>query len=160
MTSLGARLVVLGAALAAIGTVAPARAQLVRIPGTTVTMNAPPGFKIARGFRGLENPDTGSTITVGELPPDAYSELAQIFESPKTASSRYRDVHFTRIEQVTIGDEQIPLAIGGQKKQNKEVTRYIALLGGPKTNTNTTLINFEVADSASLGRGEIEDVLK
>ena len=140
----------------------PASAQSVRIPGTSVTMTAPAGFRIARGFNGLENPDTGSSIKLNELPPESESELAEVFSSPKTAASRfaYQGVRITRLEQISLGDRRVPLAIGEQVERKQEFRKYIAVVGGASTNTRTTMITFDIADTDPLRRDDVEAVLR
>lgn len=139
----------------------PNTARPVKIPGTTVTMNAPPGFRIARKFAGLENPDTGSTVTVREFPPATYAELAAAFASPKTAASRFdaEGVRITRIEQISAGSGQVPVAVGSQETRNKEVDKYIALFGGSDTGTKAVLVTLSIAESSEIGRSGIELLL-
>src|SRR5262245_6017454 len=83
----------------------PALAQTtVRVPGTSVTLTAPPGYRLARAFSGLENADNGSSILVAELPPEGYAELVATFSSPKTLSTKMADqgVRVTRVEPVAV----------------------------------------------------------
>ncbi len=148
---------VLGGALAR-----PVDAQLVRIPGTSVTLVAPPGFQVARKFAGLENPDTGSSITVSEFPPDSYADLAKAFSSPRTAASRFdvNGVRITRIEQIDVDSGQIPVAVGGQEVRNQEVMKYIALMGGAPMQAKTVLLTLNIADSSRIGHTGVESILK
>jgi hypothetical protein len=141
----------------------PAGAQsLARIPGTAVTMTAPAGYRISRGFSGLENPETGSSIVVAELPPEGYAQLLATFSSPKTLSSRMAadGVRVTRIEQVTVDTGQVPLAIGGQKQDGKDFTKYMTVMGGPAAQAKTVLVTFNVAPRDPLGRDTVEATLK
>ena len=79
----------LACALASLGVVSGAGAQLVKIPGTLVTLAAPQGFKVAQTFRGLENARAGSSITVEEFPASAFPELNAAFSSPKSVSTKF-----------------------------------------------------------------------
>ena len=152
----------LACALASVAFASQASAQLVRIPGTLVALSAPQGFKIARTFRGLENTREGSSITVEEFPPEMHPQIAGAFSSPKTASTRFESqgVRITRIEPLTLASGEIPLAIGGQAYNGLEFTKYIALMGGPRAGTNTVLISFNLSGTSSLGRSDVEAILR
>jgi hypothetical protein len=138
----------------------PGEAQVVRIPGTTVSMTAPPGFRVARSFPGLEDPAAGSTIVVAEYPPDRYAEVAAVFASPKTASTRYagEGVRITRIEPIAVGAAQVPLAVGSQENNGKEQTKYITVLGGGET--NAVLVTFSLSAAKPLSRSDVENVVR
>jgi hypothetical protein len=152
----------LACALASLGVVCGAGAQLVTIPGTLVTLAAPQGFKVARTFSGLENAREGSSITIEQLPLDVYPELNSAFSSPKSASTRFgpQGIRITRIEPLALDSGQIPVAIGGQDFNGREFVKYIALMGGPRAGTSTVLITFSLSGSSPLGRGDVEAVLR
>src|SRR4029079_9457505 len=106
--------------IAAVGSLllaAAASGQMVQIPNSSVAMAPLEGFRIARSFPGLEKPEDGSNITIGELPPDGYAKLAATFSSPKTASAGFaaQGISVTRIEQILVGSAQVPVAMGDQK---------------------------------------------
>lgn len=145
-----------------LGLVSAVTAQSTRVPGTSVTIAAPPGFKPSRNPPGLQNAETGSTIVIAELPSESYAEAAAVFSSPKTASTRYsaQGIRITRIEQLTIGAGQVPLAIGGQAENGREVKKYITIMGGGQSNTKTTLITFSIAPSDTLGQSDVEAALR
>jgi len=149
-------------ACSSVGLATIAHAQVVQIPGTLVALAAPQGFKVASTFRGLENARGGSSITVEELPPEAYPELNAAFSSPKSASTKFGDqgVRITRIEPLALDSGQIPLAIGGQAFNGREFTKYMALMGGPRAGTNTVLIGFNLSGTSTLGRDDVEAVLR
>jgi len=153
---------VLAFALSSLALVPAAFAQFVRIPGTTVTLTSPPGFRISRAFPGLENAQTGSTIKVEEFPPEAYTELASAFSSPKTAASRFasQGIHITRVDQLAAEAGQVPFAIGGQMENGKEVVKYLAAMGGAQTSTKTVLITFSVTSMDRLSRNDVEAVVQ
>jgi hypothetical protein len=138
----------------------PAEAQLVQIPGTTVAMNVPMGFRIARSFRGLEDPASGSTITIAEYPPEGYAEVAAVFASPKTASTRYASegARIMQIEPIAVEGGQVPLAVGSQEKNGKEQAKYITVLGGGAS--NAVLVTFNIAPTSPLGRSDVEALVR
>ena len=162
MRSAPAFVALLACGLASLAIASPANAQMVRIPGTSVAMAAPPGFKPSRNPPGLANAETGSSIVIAELPQESYAEAVAVFASPKTASTRYasQGIRFIRIEQLTIGAAQVPLAIGGQAENGREIRKYIAVMGGPQSSTKTTLITFSITRSDPLSQSDVEAALR
>ncbi|HJR69300.1 MAG TPA: hypothetical protein VKA43_04615 [Gammaproteobacteria bacterium] len=125
----------------------PARAQeRVAIRGTLVTLVPPPGFKVSRTVRGIENTETGSTITIAERSAEGYAQLAEMFTSPKSLSAGFgeQDVTIRSVRQVAVGDGYVPFAIGTQRRRGggSELVKYLALLRGDKT----TLVTFTLGD--------------
>jgi hypothetical protein len=139
-----------------------ADAQTVRIPRTNVAMTAPPGFKVAREFTGLEDPETGATIRITELAPEAYADLAAALSSPKTASDRYasQGIRITRIEPLAVGDTQAPLAIGGAEVKNQPVAKYMTVLGGASVGARTVWVVVDVPATSTLRRADVEAALQ
>jgi hypothetical protein len=137
-------------------------AQNVRIPGTSVTIAPPPGFSVSRSFAGLEHAENGSKVSFREMPVTAYSGLAEIFSSPRTASQTYRseNTRIMRIDQLDVNGKRVPLAIGDQAAGRRTVTKYMALLGGGEDNTNTLLVTFDVTDPATLSRRDVEATIR
>jgi hypothetical protein len=144
---MGSASAVTAAALAAVVLMQPAWAQdRVAIRGTLVTLVPPPGFKVSRTARGIENAETGSTITVAERSGEAYAQLAEMFKSPKNLSAGFgqQDVTIRSVRQVAVGDGYVPFAIGTQPRRGAagELVKYLALLRGDKT----TLVTFTIGD--------------
>jgi len=138
---------VVAAALLAVALVQPAGAQdRVAIRGTLVTLVPPPGFKVSRSARGIENTETGSTITIAERPGNAYAQLAEMFASPRNLSRGFdqADVTIRSVQQISVGDGYVPFAIGTQPRPagGRELVKYLALLRGDKT----TLVTFTIGD--------------
>ena len=147
-------------ALAAFAIVSPANGQqTAKIPGTSVTMAVPAEFRLARGASRLEDA-AGSSILISELPPEAYTELAATFSSPKTASNGFaaQGVKITRIKQLEVDAGQIPVAIGDQAQNGRQFKKYITVMGGQEV--NTVQITFSIAGSNSLSESDVEAVLK
>jgi hypothetical protein len=133
----------LGATLAALGQLAAGQ-ERVTIPGTSVTLTAPAGFAPARGTRGLENADTGSTITIAERPAEAYADLAARFASAKSLTAGYagQGVTIRSVRSIGVGDATVPFAVGVQSEDGRTSAKYLALLKGDKT----VLVTFTIAD--------------
>jgi hypothetical protein len=143
--------------------VAASAQQVVRIPGTTISLTAPPGFKVARNFSGLENEATGSQIMLVETPVSARAELLAAFSSPKTLSSKYasQGIRITRIEQIALDGGQAPLAIGGKAQNGREVVTYLSTFGGnPELNTMAVLATVTVSPGDTLTRTDVEALLR
>ncbi len=148
--------------LVALGLGLSAGAQSVKIPGTSVMIAAPPGYKVSRGFSGLENAESGSSVTITELPAEAYAELATLFSSPKTASKRFapEGIRIARVEPLDVDGNQIPLVIGDQRANNREFRKYLTVMGGPKANAKTVLITFNIAKADTFDREEVAAALR
>jgi hypothetical protein len=144
--------------LAAVTFVGVARAQdRVAIRGTLVSLVPPPGFKVSRKVRGIENTETGSTITIAERSGEAYAQLAEMFASPRNLSRGFGelDVTIRAVRQLSVGDRTVPFAIGTQPRPvgSGELVKYLALLRGDKTTLVTFTIddrNFTQADAEAL----------
>ena len=64
---------------AAILTITAALAQPSYPPGSRVGLTPPDGMVVSKRFSGFENPAKASSITVVEMPAEAYAELAAGF---------------------------------------------------------------------------------
>ena len=140
------------------GFASAANAEGVKIPGTLVTIAAPPGFKVSRKLIGLENAETGSSIAVAELPPEAYAELAALFESPKNLSARFasQGVRITAVKRLAVGDVQVPFATGRQSSDGKEFVKYLAVLKGDRA----VLVTFSIADARAVTESDAEAAVR
>lgn len=147
-------------AIAAVAANTSAVAQTVRIPGTSVAMTPPPGFRLARNG-GLEDA-SGSTISIAERGPEGYAETVAYFASPKTASDAFgpQGVRIIRIEQIALDTGQAPLAIGDQRQNGMQFRKYLSVLGGPSANANTVLITFSVSAPGTLRQSDVEAALR
>jgi hypothetical protein len=133
----------------------PALAQdRIAVPGTSVTLTAPPGFSRSRTPRSIENTATGSSITISERSAEAYEEMAQLFSSARELSQAYanQDVSIRSVRRL---DGGIPFAVGRQTTGGKEIVKYLALLRGDRT----VLVTFNLADS-SFTEADAEAVLR
>ena len=117
--------------------------ERVAIPGTSVSLIAPPGFTRARS--GLQHAASGSTITISETAAQAYPDLAARFSSPKSLSEGYAEQGTTirGVRRISVGDAEVPFAIGRQSTDDgQQLAKYLALLKGDKT----VLVTFTIAD--------------
>ena len=111
-----------GLALAIIASI-PIHAQPVSIPATSVALTPPAGFTLSDSFSGLENPETGSSITVTELPPESFAEISELFVSTEAAAAQFarQGISISEVKQVTTPAGSIPLAVGRQSANGIEV---------------------------------------
>lgn len=153
---MGLRFDVLAAvAVGVLAAALPANAQeRVEISGTSVTLTPPPGFT-ARA-RGLED-GAGSSVTIGERPADAYSELAELFGSAKNLSAGYaaQGVTIRSVRQIATPAGPVPFASGTQSTNGREIVKYLALLKGDKT----VLVTFNIA-GRSLSEADAEALVR
>ena len=106
-------------------------AEPVVIPGTSVAIEAPPGFTVSNTFTGLENVETRSGITINELPPEAYSDMLTLFTSFEAATDVWASQGITidQLTWLTVDNLEVPLLTGQQVMGGVEVIKYVALLG-------------------------------
>lgn len=107
----------------------------IMIPGTSVTLDAPDGFIVAGGFSGLENPGTGSSITIAEIPAEAYEEFAKVFTDFDAAIPvlAQQGVSVERATSFEVAGQQVPVLIGHQMAFDIRVEKYVALFRGDVT---------------------------
>lgn len=143
---------ILGLLLASIG---QATAAPVVIPGTTVAEIEPPaGFTISDSFAGLENIEDGSSITIFELPPEAYDELSTIFNTEESAEAALLSENIILEERflLTVEDTQVPVLRGTQQTSIGNATKYITVLEGEKT----VLVTFNIIAPAVITQAIVE----
>ena len=133
-------------------------AEPVVIPGTSVAIEAPTGFTISDTFTGLENAETRSSITVNELPPEAYSDILTLFTSFETATEAWasRGITIDQLTWLTVNDGEVPLLTGKQVMGGVEVTKYIALLEGE----NTVLVTFNIVEPSPITQDDAQMVVE
>ena len=144
-------------ALALVLAASPSAAQ-TPIPGTTVSLDTPAGFTLASAFSGLEHKQDGSTITITELPPEAYADLSEVFSSAKVASESLapRGIRIDRRDEYAVGDQQVPVLIGTERSSGGDVGKYMALFRGDVT----VLITINAFDAKVLTPAMVEATLK
>jgi hypothetical protein len=146
--------------LSCVGFASAASAELVRVPHTFVWLSPPPEFTATGAVGGFENRRAGWMIEVLELGPEVWPEYAAAFSSPESATAMFEvdEIRITRIEQLALDSGEVPLAIGVQKAFGCELVKYMALMGDG--GTATVLIMFELSRSSTLGRNDVEAVLR
>lgn len=130
-----------------------ASAELVSVPGTSVSLEPPAGFSLSEQFSGFVNPDTLSSIVITELPLEGYSEIAATFSSVETAAERFasQGIVVAEVSTIAVGGMEVPLLKGVQTISNVSVNKYIVLLRGD----TTILLVFNVTDRDRFGEAAV-----
>lgn len=134
------------------------RAAAVSIPGTSVSIDAPPGFTVSKSFSGLEKLDDGSSVLVAELPAGAYEQLSALFADLDAATAGFaqKGVRVERRESWSAGDAQVPVLIGTQQSGGVEVGKVFALYRGEMT----VLVTVNVMDAEATTPAAVKAALE
>ncbi len=126
------------------------------IPGTSVTLDGPEGFTLASAFSGLQSQD-GSSITISELPLEAYEEFLAIFSNIDAAIEAFaqQGVTIESAKTVTAADQQVPVLYGTQSVSSFDIQKYVAIIRGE----TTVLLAFNVIDPDVLTELGVEHVI-
>jgi hypothetical protein len=113
---------------------------------------------VATSFSGLQNLQDGSSITVTELPIEAYSQLLPIFMDLDAAidSFRQRGVSIERTISFSVGQQEIPALVGSQTIPDGKVGKYLALYRGDVT----VMLTFNVFDPRILTPSAVEEIIR
>ena len=129
----------------------------IAIPGTTVSMNPPLGFVLSKNFSGFENHLDSSSITITEMPKEAYVELSPLFLSLDSAAGfSARGISIVSQEDVLIAGELVSVLSGTLLVSAEEVTKYMALFEGEKT----VLVTFNIMNKDNTKKTEALSSLK
>jgi hypothetical protein len=100
---------------------------LTKIPGTTVELAPPEGFQPSKFFPGFEQPQTGATILVMEMPiPNAQNVMTQ-FSSASALKTRGMDL--IESKDITLDGRPAKLLLVAQSNQGIKSLKWIALMG-------------------------------
>ena len=103
----------------------PARAADVLFPlGSRIGFVPPPGFEISKRFPGFENPDTGSSIVVVTLPPQAYPEIES---SMTTDAVKQQGVAEDTRESLTLANGRAVLVAGMEEENGQKYRKWMFL---------------------------------
>ncbi|NEQ53309.1 MAG: hypothetical protein F6K11_24770 [Leptolyngbya sp. SIO3F4] len=131
-----------------------AQAAPIVIPGTSVSLDPPPGFTVAENFSGLENSQNGSSITINELPLEAYEQISTIFSTEETATEALlrQGIAIEEYTVLDVGEAQVPLLRGTQQAAGGAVTKYLTLFKGEAT----ILVTFNIIDPDEVTQDIVE----
>lgn len=139
-------LLALGLGVACIFMVPKVHAQTVRIPGTRVTLESPPGFSLAQQFPGLQRAELGASIMITEIPAP-YTKMKDGINAEGLAS---RGISVTAVETVSVAGREGVLMAGRQTAQGVVFEKWMLLFGDAQ-NSVMVMATFplEVADQLS-----------
>ena len=124
-----ARLLTLGMCLA-LSVPAAVTAQetggIVYLPGKTLGLTPPPGFKLSNAFSGFIDAASGNSILLVELPPGVYSEVKAGMTAEGLAK---QNITISSNEPIKIDGFEGILIKGKQSAGGKQVSKWILLLG-------------------------------
>ena len=131
-----------------------AQAAPIVIPGTSVSLEPPAGFTVSENFSGLQNSQNGSSITINELPLDAYEEISTIFSTEEAATEALlrQGISIEDYTVLDVGETQVPLLRGTQQAASGAVTKYLTLLKGEAT----ILVTFNIIDPNTITQDIVE----
>jgi hypothetical protein len=119
------RVLICFALLAATFASVPARAADVLFPlGSRMGFVPPPGFAISKRFPGFENPDTGSSIVVVTLPPQAFAEIEA---SMTTEAVKQQGVTEDKRESLTLANGKAVLVAGMEEENGQKYRKWMFL---------------------------------
>jgi hypothetical protein len=103
----------------------PAHAADPMFPlGSRIGFVPPPGFEMSRRFPGFENPDTGSSIVVVALPPQAYAEMEA---SLAPEAVKQQGVTEDKREILTLPSGKAVLVIGSEQENGQKYRKWMFL---------------------------------
>lgn len=140
-----------------LGSVDHAHAIPIAIPGTSISLEIPDGFTVADNFSGLENIRSGSSVTINELPLEAYEEIFPLFSSEDAATEGLlrQGITIEDYSTLAVGDDQVPLLRGTQQSAVGVVTKYLTLFKGE----TTILVTFNILDPDDLTQEKVETTI-
>jgi hypothetical protein len=111
--------------LAAITVASGAFAERVRVPGTTVSLNPPPGFTPAERFPGFQEVNRGASIMVTELPgPASKMQRGMTRETLAT-----RGMSLLQAQDVVLSGGRARLLRVSQRAQGSEFIKWMLIAG-------------------------------
>jgi len=133
----------------------------IAIPGTSLSLVPPTGFVLSEDYSGFVNYEDFSSIVLAELPPQAYSELADIFTStPAEITAAFADrgliVEVDAVSTVEHQGKTIPLVSAVQTLGDLKVQKYFTLFAQDSAGLqNALLLTFNVTPDSLLSQAEV-----
>jgi len=92
--------------------------------GSRIGFAPPPGFEVSKHFPGFENADTGSSIVVITLPPQAYAEIEA---SMTTDAVKKQGVTEDKRESLTLANGKALLVVGMEQENGQSFRKWMFL---------------------------------
>jgi hypothetical protein len=104
---------------------APAQAADALFPlGSRIGFVPPPGFEVSKRFPGFESADTGASIVVVTLPPQAFNEIEA---SMTTDAIKQQGVTEDKREALTLPNGRAVLVIGMEEENGQKFRKWMFL---------------------------------
>jgi hypothetical protein len=124
-------------------------------PGSRIGLAPPKDMELSKRFAGFENPDKGASITLFEMPPEAYPKLAAGLNAK---ALKQQGVRVTSREELKLGD-RTALLIGGDQTSGKVTIRKWLLATADPTIT-ALVIAQAVSSKGGYTEEQMRDALK
>jgi hypothetical protein len=121
---------------------AVALAETQFVPGARIGMEPPSGFVVSNRFGGFENPSTGGTIVVTELPRDAWGKMRG---SMTDTALKAQHITVEERQTVSVDGADAILLRGSQEASGLKAEKWILVVGYP---TVTGVVTYQVSDMA------------
>jgi hypothetical protein len=141
------------ALLGLLASMALAAAEPVFPPGSRIGLTPPKDMNVSKRFAGFENPSKSTSISLVEMPADAYEQLTAGLTSEVL---KKQGLTVTAHEALTLGDKP-GLFIAGNEGGNARQRRWVLALA------DATMTAFIVAQSVGMegySEAEMRDALK
>ena len=139
------------AALALVASIGAALAQPTFPPGSRIGLNPPKDMVLSKRFSGFENPAKGGTITVSEMPAEAYAQLSAGLTDEQLRRQGFR---VNTREPIKLGDRTGFLISGEQASGKIVMQKWVLGLSDP------SLTVFVVAQGMGYSQDEMQAALK
>ncbi|BAT59874.1 hypothetical protein GJW-30_1_02409 [Variibacter gotjawalensis] len=132
--------------------------QRITIPGTTVTLAAPPSFKLSDQFSGLYDEARKASVLIVEFPPVAYDQISTLFKDLETVKANFarQQVAIESLETIDTPAGKVPFAGGTQAVGGMTFDKWVALYKGEKT----VLMTVQAPQSEKLGADNVKAMLQ
>ena len=133
----------------------------IAVPGTSISLSPPANFILSEQFSGFVNEETFSSITLTQLPPEAYLEVSQALSStPEVISELFASrgimLEVESVSSIDVQGTQVPFVKGIQTVADTQVQKYFVLVG----EESTTLITFNLFEESPLSEEAVIEAIQ
>lgn len=139
------------AALALVASIGAALAQPTFPPGSRIGLNPPKDMVLSKRFSGFEDPAKAASITVSEMPAEAYAQLSAGLTDEQLRRQGFR---VNRREPIKLGDRTGFLISGEQANGKVMMQKWVLGLSDP------SMTAFVVAQGMGYSQDEMQAALR
>jgi len=107
----------------------PAVADPVRVPGTDVSLEPPPGFSLSESYPGFQNAEQKASIMVTQMP----APVAEVMKAMNKEALATRGMTLLSSNPETVGGREALLLHVSQTAGGAEFLKWMLVTGNPKT---------------------------